>query len=429
MLVSLIIIFCLVLLNGVFAMGELALISARRARLAVMSKAGVKGADRALKLANDPQGFLPTVQVGMTLVSILEGTFGGTSIEARMTHWLLHFPRLAPFASEISMTVVVSSITAIMLVGGELVPKQIALRQPEQIAARLALPLEGLAWISRPVVWLLGRASELVLRLMRVNAHASTALTEEELRAYIAEGAQAGVLEQEERDMIERLLRMADRPVRAIMTPRTELCWIERHVPRAELLRILRSTTYSRIVVCDGGVDNPVGVILAKDMLDRFLDGKSPSVEAGLRRPISVPDTLSAFDMLDRMRSSPLGLALVLDEYGSFEGIVTSSDLFGAIVGEQHEPGSTPPQRIAHDNVLVLDGSMPADEVKHRLDLSDLPAEGSYHTLGGLILALLRRVPARGDKVVFSGWLFEVLEMEGRRVVRVRASRQVLAEN
>ena len=241
MLVSLIIIFCLVLLNGVFAMGELALISARRARLAVMSKAGIKGADRALKLANDPQGFLPTVQVGMTLVSILEGTFGGTSIEARMTHWLLHFPRLAPFASEISMTVVVSSITAIMLVGGELVPKQIALRQPEQIATRLALPLEGLAWISRPVVWLLGRASGLVLRLMRVSANAGTALTEEELRAYIAEGAQAGVLEQEERDMIERLLRMADRPVRAIMTPRTELCWIERHVPRAELLRILRS--------------------------------------------------------------------------------------------------------------------------------------------------------------------------------------------
>ena len=429
MLVSLIVILCLVLLNGLFAMGELALISARRARLAILARNGTKGADRALKLAGDPQSFLPTVQIGMTLVSILEGTFGGNSIEAGVSRWLSHIAALRSIADELAMFLVVSAITAVMLVLGELVPKQIALRQPELIAARLSLLLEWMAWFTRPIVWLLGRSSELVLRVMGIGNAIRQSVSVEELRAYIAEGAQAGVLEQEERDMIERLLRLAERPVRAIMTPRNELCWVERHVSRAQLLQVLRSTTYSRIVVCEGGVDNPVGVILAKDMLDRFLDGKSPSVEIGLRHPISVPDTLSAFDMLERMRSSPLGMALVLDEYGSFEGIVTSSDLFGAIVGEQHEPGNTPPQRLAHDNVLVLDGAMPADEVKDRLGLSDLPAEGSYHTLAGLVLALLRRVPAKGDKVVFSGWLFEVLEMEGRRVVRVQASRQLLAEN
>ncbi|ACI51069.1 protein of unknown function DUF21 [Gluconacetobacter diazotrophicus PA1 5] len=428
MIAPLVVIFLLVLINGIFAMGELALISARRTRLMIMHRSGVKGAERALRLAEDPQSFLPTVQVGITLVSILEGTFGGTQIEGYLTPWLARFPALRPFAAELSMTVVVVAITSLMLVLGELVPKQLALRHPEIVAARLSLPLEGLARVTRPAVWLLGRSSNLVLRLMGVGAMTREALTEEELKAYIAEGAQSGVLEQEERDMIERLLRLADRPVRAIMTPRNELFWIERHASREELRRTLRNTVYTRIVVCDGGVDNPVGVILAKDMLDRLLDGRPVTIESGLRKPVVVPDTISAFDMVERMRTVPLGIALVLDEYGSFEGIVTASDLFEAIVGEHHEPGSTPKKRMAQDDVLILDGFMPADEVKDRLGLSDLPDEGSYHTLGGLILALLRRVPATGDKVVFSGWLFEVLETDQRRVVKVRASRQALAD-
>ncbi|GBQ29139.1 HlyC/CorC family transporter [Gluconacetobacter azotocaptans] len=429
MIVPFLVILFLVILNGVFAMGELALISARPARLAVLQRKGVKGAERALRLAGDPQSFLPTVQVGITLVSILEGTFGGTRIEAYLTPWLARFVLLRPFAAELSMAVVVVAITSLMLVLGELVPKQLALRHPETIAARLSLPLEGLALLTRPVVWLLGHSSGLVLRLMGVGAMTREALTEEELKAYIAEGAQSGVLEQEERNMIERLLRLADRPVRAIMTPRNELFWIERRASREELRRILRTTAHTRIVVCDGGVDNPVGVILAKDMLDRMLDGKPVSIESGLRKPVVVPDTISAFDMVERMRSVSMGIALVLDEYGSFEGIVTASDLFAAIVGEHHEPGSTPKRLLMQEDVLILDGFMPADEVKDRLGLADLPQEGSYHTLGGLILALLRRVPAAGDKVVFSGWLFEVMETEQRRVVKVRASRQILAEN
>ncbi|MBB2206002.1 hemolysin family protein [Gluconacetobacter takamatsuzukensis] len=429
MITSIAVILLLVLVNGVFAMGELALISARRARLTIMQRAGIKGSERALRLADDPQSFLPTVQVGITLVSILEGTFGGTQIEGALTPWLARFAILRPFAGELSITIVVVAITSLMLVLGELVPKQIALRHPEIIAARLSLPLEGLARVTRPAVWLLGRSSNLVLRLMGVEAATREALTEEELKAYIAEGAQSGVLEQEERDMIERLLRMPDRPVRAIMTPRNELFWIERGASQDELRRTLRNTVYSRIVVCEGGVDNPVGVILAKDMLDRLLDGRPVSIESVLRKPVVVPDTLSAFDMVERMRSIPLGIAVVLDEYGSFEGIVTASDLFEAIVGEHHEPGSTPKERLAQDDILILDGFMPADEVKDRLALADLPDEGSYHTLAGLILALLRRVPAVGDKIAFSGWLFEVLEMDQRRVQKVRASRQVLAEN
>ncbi|GBR03859.1 hemolysin family protein [Acetobacter oeni] len=429
MTLSIFIILLLVVLNGIFAMGELALISVKRPRLVILHGQGVRGADRALKLADDPQSFLPTVQVGMTLVSILEGTFGGIKIEAALTPWLEQFPALKPFAADISMIVVVVAITSVMLVLGELVPKQLALQYPERIAARLALPLDLLATIVRPVVWLLRQSSNLMLRLMGVAPADKQMLTEEELRAVLMEGAQTGVLEHEERTMIERLLRLADRPVRAIMTPRNEISWIERHAGRDMLVSTLRSTTYSRLVVCEGGVDNPVGVILARDMLDRLLDGMPVSIEAGLRQPVVVPDTISALDMLERMRSIPLGIALVVDEYGSFEGIVTASDLFEAIVGEVNEHGQHTVLAAKAGDVVILEGAEPADEVKDRLSLGELPGEGDYHTLGGLILALLRRVPAVGDKVVFSGWLFEVLEMDGRRVTRVRASRQALAEN
>lgn len=423
------IIFLLILLNALFAMGEMALISVRRVRLVSLQEQGVSGAGRALKLADDPQSFLPTVQIGMTLVSILEGTFGGVQIEAALTPRLEAIPALRPFADHLSMILVVVTITALMLVMGELVPKQLALRHPERIAARLALPLELMAAVARPCVWLLRLSSDMILRTMGVRPAARDTLTEEELRAVLVEGAQSGVLEHEERTMIERLLRLADRPVRAIMTPRNELLWVERHSGREALIQTLKHSVFSRLVVCEGGVDNPVGVILARDMLDRLLDGMPVSIEAGMRRPVVVPDTISALDMLERMRSIPLGIALVVDEYGSFEGIVTASDLFDAIVGEVSEHGHPTEPHIKQDDVLILEGSESADEIKDRLALGSLPAEGDYHTVGGLILALLRRVPSVGDKVVFAGWLFEVLEMEGRRVIRVRASRQAVANN
>ena len=432
MTVSVLIIFLLVFLNAVFAMGELALISVRMPRLAILRERGVRGAARAMKLAENPQIFLPTVQIGMTLVSILEGTFGGVRIEAYLTPMLQQVTILRPIAAQLSMVLVVMIITCLMLVLGELVPKQLALREPEVMAARLAFPLELLANMTRPVVAVLRQSSNLVLKMMGAGDAVTQTMTEEELKAYIAEGARTGVLEHQERTMIERLLRLADRPVRAIMTPRNELYWIDRHSGRDALIKVLRQTTYARIVVCEGGVDNPVGVVLAKDMLDRTLDGMPVSIEAGLRPMVVVPDSISAFDMLERMRAIPLGIAFVFDEYGSFEGVVTASDLFDAIVGEKNhetQPAVHNPQADSQNAVLMLDGTESADEVKDRLGLRHLPDEGSYHTLGGILLALLRRVPAAGDKVIYSGWLFEVLEMEGRRVARVRVSRQSLAEN
>ncbi|GBR44151.1 hemolysin family protein [Gluconobacter roseus] len=430
MLTPILVICLLIFLNAVFAMGEMALISAKRPRLEVLAKQGTRGATTAIRLAEDPHSFLPTVQVGMTLVSILEGTFGGSQMESTVTAWIANIPSLRPIASEVSIVLVVAMITFTMLVFGELIPKQIALQQPEAIASRLAWLLVGVARIAQPIVWLLSGTSSLVLRLLRVGPLTRAAVTEEELKAVLAEGARAGVLETDEQAMIERLLRLADRPVRAIMTPRNELFWIDRHADQETLVRKLRQSSYARIVVCEGDVDHPVGVILAKDIMDRLLLKLPVSVDAVLREPPVIPDSLSAQDMIERMRGVNLGITFVLDEYGSFEGIVTPSDVFEAIVGEEKtESSSSELQAAEGADEYVFDGFMPADELRSRLDLPELPGAGGYHTLGGVMLALLRRVPARGDKVAFGGWLFEVLEMDRRRVGRVKVSRQVLAED
>ncbi|MFT8808178.1 hemolysin family protein [Gluconobacter sp.] len=430
MLTPILVICLLIFLNAVFAMGEMALISAKRPRLEVLAKQGVRGATTAIRLAEDPHSFLPTVQVGMTLVSILEGTFGGSQMESTVTAWIADIPSLRPIASEISIVLVVAMITFAMLVFGELIPKQIALQQPEAIASRLAWLLVGVARVAQPIVWLLSGTSSLVLRLLRVGPLTRAAVTEEELKAVLAEGARAGVLETDEQAMIERLLRLADRPVRAIMTPRNELFWIDRHADQETLVRKLRQSSYARIVVCEGDVDHPVGVILAKDIMDRLLLKLPVSVDAVLREPPVIPDSLSAQDMIERMRGVNLGITFVLDEYGSFEGIVTPSDVFEAIVGEEKtESSSSELQAAEGEDEYVFDGFMPADELRSRLDLPELPGAGGYHTLGGVMLALLRRVPARGDKVAFGGWLFEVLEMDRRRVGRVKVSHQVLAED
>ena len=424
-----VVILLLIGLNGLFAMSELALVSVRRARLAMLENKGVAGAAVARSLAEDPQRFLPTVQIGITLVSVLTGVVGGASLASDIQGWLSAVAWVAPFAETLALAIVVIVTTYLTLVLGELVPKHLALRYPEQLAAYVARPIARMTKLTAPAVWLLGISTALVLRVFGLQRASQQEVTEEELKAMLVEGTEAGVLEMEERDMIERILRLADKPVRAIMTPRTDIAWIDRTDPPAEIVATLKSAPYSRFVVCDGSVDNVVGVVRAKDILDNLLGGAELSVAASLRQPIVMPDTVTALDALERLKSDHLGLALVMDEYGSFEGVVTAADVLEAIVGDptasEAQPGTGPD---AADAVLLMDGMMPADELKSRLMLPDLPAEGSYHTLGGLLLAMLRRVPRSGDRIVFGGWRFEVLEMEGRRVDKVRVSREPLAE-
>lgn len=423
---ELLLILMLVLLNGAFAMSELAIVSSRRSRLVAMQRRGSLGAGAALQLADNPERFLPTVQVGITLVGILAGAFGGARLSGGIADGLSQVPGLAPLAAQIAFALVVLMITYLSLILGELVPKQLALRHPERLAVVVARPLLWLSRATSPVIWVLSSSSALVLKLFGRHTPADQAVTEEEVKAMVAEGATSGAIETEERHMIERVLRLADKPVRALMTPRTELEWIDRTAPAADIGARLRASNVTRFVVADGRVDNVVGVVASKDLLDQLLAGEPLSVQAALRQPLVLPDTLSALDALERLRGDVIGLALVMDEYGSFEGVVTASDLLEAIVGElgSSGPAESTPAVKRHDGSLLLDGMMPSDELKARLDLPDLPREGTYHTVAGLMLALLQRVPKEGDRIAWAGWRFEVVDMDGRRVDKVLAIKE-----
>ncbi len=423
------VILVLVLLNGAFAMSELAIVSSRRSRLLAMQRQGSLGAEAALALADDPQRFLPTVQVGITLVGIFAGAFGGARLSGTLGAALDAIPGVAPYGTEIAFGLVVIAITYLSLILGELVPKQVALRNPERVAVLVARPLAALSRVSLPIVWVLGKSSAFVLRLFGPAPTGDQSVTEEEVKAVVAESVQAGALESEERHMIERVLRLADKPVRALMTPRNDLAWVDRSDPPAEIAARLRAHGVTRFVVADGRVDNVVGVVVAKDLLDQLLQGQPMALDAVMRHPLVLPDTLTALDALERLRGDALGLALVLDEYGSFEGVVTASDLLEAIVGElgvaEMVSGGDAVER--HDGSLLLDGSMPSDELRARLDLPELPGSGTYHTVAGLMLALLKRVPKEGDRIVWAGWRFEIVDMDGRRVDKVLASREEAA--
>lgn len=426
---ELLLIVLLVLLNGAFALSELAIVSARRSRLIAMQRKGSAGAAAALALADDPQRFLPTVQVGITLVGILAGAFGGARLSGGIAEVLVLVPGIGAAAEEVAFALVVLLITYLSLILGELVPKQLALRNPEALAVIVARPVSVLSRIAAPGVWLLSRSSALVLRLFGRHTPADQAVTEEEVKAMVAEGATSGAIETEERHMIERVLRLADKPVRALMTPRTDLEWIDRTAPAPDIGARLRASAVTRFVVADGRVDNVVGVVAAKDLFDQLLAGAPLSVGAALRQPLVLPDTLSALDALERLRGDPIGLALVMDEYGSFEGVVTASDLLEAIVGElgAPEPAESKPAVRRHDGSLLLDGMMASDELKARLELPDLPREGTYHTVAGLMLALLQRVPKEGDRIAWAGWRFEIVDMDGRRVDKVLATKEETA--
>jgi putative hemolysin len=420
---QLVILAILILLNGAFALSELALVSARRAMLTLMERRGLAGAAKARALADNPQSFLPASQFGITLIGILTGVFGGDQLGHRLAVPLAKIPALAPYADPLALGLTVIGITFLTLVFGELVPKQLALRHPERLAVMIAQPLSVLATVATPVVWLLGQATRGVLRAFGPAGEDRRAMSEEELKAMLVEGAETGVLETEERDIIERVLRLADKPVRAIMTPRTEIAWIDRTAPRPTIIAALRAAPHSRFVVCDGAIDNVAGIVQAKDILDRVLDGKDFSLAAALRQPMAIPDSVSALEALERLKTDALGIALVLDEYGSFEGMVTAADVLEAIVGDAEDAGPKEGAVVAAAQEFELDGLTPVDEIKARLHLPDLPNAGSYHTLGGLILALLQRPPRKGDAIVFGGWKFEVLVMDGRRVERVKVQR------
>ncbi|MGE0151959.1 MAG: hemolysin family protein [Reyranellaceae bacterium] len=412
----------LILLNGFLAMAELSVVSSRKAALQPLAQRGNKGAQVALALAAEPGRFLSAVQVGITLVGILAGAYGGATLSERLAPELARIPALASIAQSLAVGIVVASITAVSVVVGELVPKQMALASPERIAVVVSRPMRLLAKMAYPVVWTLDRASRTLLRLVGVRT-AERPVTDEEIRALIAEAARTGIVHQAEGEMIGGVMRLADRSVRAVMTPRNEVVWLDLDAPVEENKRKIVEYGFDRYPVGRGRIDNVVGVLDSQELLKAMLEGKPFDIQAAMRAPRVVPDSVGALKAMDSLRASSVHLLVVVDEFGSLEGIVSTSDLTRAVLGSL--PGEDEREEEAHqreDGSWLLDGAMSLDEFRDKLQI-EVPAERDYTTLAGLFLALYKRIPQPGDTIEHDGWRLEVVDMDGRRIDKVLAAK------
>ncbi|HWB48823.1 MAG TPA: hemolysin family protein [Stellaceae bacterium] len=416
------IVFLLILLNGFFAMAEIALVSARPARLQPMVEDGSAGAAAALELKADPSRLLATVQVGVTMIAILSGTFGEATLGSSLEDYFSTFPNaVARYAHAESMTLVVIGISLFSVIFGELVPKRVALLDPERIAAVLARFMRALAVVGAPVEWVLSAVADLLLKLVPIRAEAANAVTDEEIGFMLREGVAAGHIAQAETAIVEMALRLGDRRVSAVMTPRTQIEYIDLDDPADEVRRHIRESNYSRFPVVQGGMHQLVGVVEVKHLLDAVLNEAPFDVRAAMRTPLYLPNTVTVLRALEVFKTTGEALALVVDEYGDLEGLVTLHDILQALVGELPGGADTDP-RVVHrdDGSWLFDGMVALDEVKQALQVSHLPGEDAdFHTLGGYLMARLNRVPMVADRVLAGGFRFEVVEMDGRRVDRV----------
>lgn len=421
--IELLVVFVLTLVNGLLAMSELAIVSARKARLEARAAEGSRGARTALKLAEDPTGFLSTVQMGITLVGVVSGAFSGATLGARLGGWLNQFPVISPHGTTIAFTFVVVAITYLSLVIGELVPKRMALANPEGIAVVMAGPMRVLARIGAPVIWLLRVSTDAMLKLFHISVERDETVSEEEVRALISEGTEAGVFEPQEKEMIEGVLRLADRTVRVIMTPRTEVVWMDRAADIGSIAETIARSHHSRVLICDGGIDVPLGVLATRDLLDAALKGDAISLDAFLTAPIIVTDWTPVLRLIELFRREGVHFAVVVDEYGSTLGIVTPTDVLETIAGDLPERGEEEEPNVVRrsDGSWLIDAMMPIDEVEDRLALKGLSGEG-YATLAGFVIDRLGHLPQVGEWVMVAGVRFEVVDLDGRRIDKILVS-------
>jgi putative hemolysin len=414
------IIFLLILLNGFFALAEMAVISARKPRLQQRADEGDPGASAALDLANEPGNFLSTVQIGITLIGVLAGAFGGATIATQLAESLSQIPALAPYAGAISVGLVVLVITYLTLVLGELAPKRFALSKPARVASRIARPMRVLTRILSPLARFLSLSAESVLRILGQKPSEAPPVTEEEIRIMLEEGAALGVFEPAEEEMVDRVFRLSHRRVSALLSPRTTVDWIDVDDSEEEIQRKITISGHSRFPVAEGNLDNVLGVVLAQDLLAQSLAGQPIDVRSALRPAPFVPEGMPALDVLEHFRAANTKIALVLDEYGGFQGLVTGDDLLEAIVGDIPGLGEAPlPEAFQRaDGSWLLDGLLPLDEFDELFEGESLPARG-IDTVGGLVMFLLGRIPAAGDRLHWQGLALEVMDMDGRRVDKV----------
>jgi len=423
---DLVIILALVALNGVFAMSELAIVSARRPRLQAMEKAGRRGARTALELASDPGKFLSTVQIGITLIGIVAGAYSGASLGGPVGERLQGFGLSPNTGENLGFALVIGLTTYASLIIGELVPKQFALRAPEPIAVVMATPMLWLAKITAPVVWILDGSSALIFRLLRMTRESETHVTAEELHLIVAEASRSGVIEESERAIISGVVRLADRPVREVMTPRMDVDWIDIHADDETIRARLLETPHTRLPVGRGTVEDIVGVVQARDIMTALFRGEALNLEALMRRVEVVPDQVDAMDALEVLRRADVPMVMVHDEYGHFEGIATPADLLSAIAGHfasDRDLHGEPDVVEREDGSLLVSGQMPMDLLADRIGI-ELPEHRDYATVAGHALWLLKRLPEVGDFVDDQGWRFEIVDMDGRKIDKLLVAAQ-----
>src|SRR5689334_4837624 len=418
-------IFALILLNGVLAMSELAIVSSREARLKAMARSGSRGAQCALELASDPGRFLSTVQSGITMIAVFAGAFSGASLGEPVTQRVQLLGLNPDTAHTVGFGLVIVLTTYFSLVIGEIVPKQIALRSPEPIAVVMARPMRLLSRITAPFVWLLDRSSLLIFKLFGLDRGSKNPVTAEELHLVVAEAQTAGVLEEDERAMISGIVRLADRPVREVMTPRTEIDWVDIDSTEDEIRQALLQTAHTRIPVADGSVENIVGVIQTRDVVAALLENRPLDLKRLCRTAPVIPDLMDAMDALAVLRGAEVPLALVHDEYGHLDGIVTPGSILAALAGtfaHDIEQGEEPPLVERDDGSWLVSGAASADVLSDRLGVN-LPQERDYSTVAGFALSVLKHLPDTGEKFRHDGWSFEIVDMDGRKIDKLIASR------
>jgi putative hemolysin len=417
------VIFLLIAANGLLAMSEIAIVAARKARLQQSANSGDAGARTALELATHPNRFLATVQIGITLVGILAGAFGGATLAQEIERLALDVPLLTPYAGIIGVGVIVVAITFFSLVVGELAPKRIALAHAERIASAVAAPMRFLSSLAFPFVRLLSLSTDLILRIFNIRPSSEPHVTPEEIKILVEQGTELGVFEESEQDMIEGVLRLDERPIGAFMTPRTQMVWIDVEDSQEVLRDKMVNSRHSRFPVIQGSFDNVLGIVSTKDILKQSLSSQPTNLRQALGPPLFVPETASALRVLELFKREGTHFALVTDEYGGIQGLVTDRDILEAIVGElpsRDEPRE-PEVTVREDGSWLVDGLLDVDKLKEILEMDALPDEeaGRYHTVSGFMMTQLGGIPATGEHFEWEGFRFEVMDMDSRRVDKV----------
>jgi putative hemolysin len=418
----------LILLNGVFAMSEMALTASRKARLQVMVEGDEPGAHAAMDLHEHPTKWLSTVQIGITSIGVLNGIVGEAAFAEPFSRWLQSVLPITPTVAAYSATaLVVATITYLTIIFGELVPKRLGQMYPENVARLVARPMNWLSTATRPFVWLLGASTETVLRLLGIRGGPSRSVTEEEIAASLEEGVDAGVIEAQEHQMVRNVFRLDDRQIGSMMIPRADIIWLDAGAPIEQMLERMMHSGRSRYPVCRGSLDEVIGVVAAHTLLPPLAQGLKPDLNEHVKPPVFVPETLSGMELLEHFRQTSADMVFVVDEYGAVQGVITERDLLEAITGEfvGDDPGEEAWATQRADGSWLMDGLIPIPELKDRLDLKEVPEEdrGRYNTLAGMVMLLLGRLPTTGDSVEWEGWRFEVVDLDGKRVDKLLVQR------